>query len=102
MVAYHVQNESINSNTTYPYIDLIYKPIMIYYFVDPFCQQCWNLEPLFKKMTMEYGVYFNVRPIIGHMFNDAPNRVLELNNQETVSNYNHLNKYYGSIGMKAA
>lgn len=101
MDANHVQNESVKSNISYPFIDFHYKPIMIYYFVDPFCQQCWNVEPFIKKMTMEYGAYFNVRPIVGHMFNKAPNRVLELKH-ETVSNYNHLNKYNGSIGIKAA
>lgn len=102
MDAYHVQNESFRSNTNFPFINFIYKPIMIYYFVDPFCQKCWNIEPYFKKMTMDYGASFNVRPIIGHMFNKSPNSLLDKQGHKIVSNYNDLTKYYGSLGIKAA
>lgn len=102
MDAYHIHKESMRPNTNLPYIDFIYKPIMIYYFVDPFCHHCWNLETYFKKLTMEYGTYFNMRPIIGPMYNEAPNRLLDKHHHQIVCNYDHLNKYHGALGIKAA
>jgi predicted DsbA family dithiol-disulfide isomerase len=40
------------------------KPVEIYYFIDPLCPECWALEPLMKKLLMEYGRYFSVRHVI--------------------------------------
>ncbi|MHC0036686.1 ClpXP adapter SpxH family protein [Pseudoneobacillus sp. C159] len=40
------------------------KPIEIYYFIDPLCPECWALEPIMKKLMMEYGKYFSVRHVI--------------------------------------
>ncbi|MCC2251395.1 DsbA family protein [Virgibacillus sp. AGTR] len=40
----------------------------IYVFVDPLCPECWALEPFLKKLSMEYGRFFTIRPIIsGHL-----------------------------------
>lgn len=44
------------------------KPIEIYVFVDPLCPECWSLEPYTKKLSVEYGRFFTIRPIIsGHL-----------------------------------
>ncbi|WP_257985081.1 ClpXP adapter SpxH family protein [Bacillus sp. T33-2] len=40
------------------------KPIEIYMFVDPLCPECWALEPIMKKLQIEYGRYFSVRHIL--------------------------------------
>lgn len=40
------------------------KPVEIYVFIDPLCEDCWSLEPFLKKLTMEYGQYFTLRPIL--------------------------------------
>lgn len=40
------------------------KPIEIYYFVDPLCPECWALEPLTKKLQIEYGRYFSVKHVL--------------------------------------
>lgn len=40
------------------------KPIIIYQFIDPFCDHCWQLELIIKKLALEYGNFFIVRPII--------------------------------------
>jgi predicted DsbA family dithiol-disulfide isomerase len=40
------------------------KPVEIYVFIDPLCKDCWSLEPLLKKLTIEYGQYFTLRPIL--------------------------------------
>ncbi|WML50532.1 ClpXP adapter SpxH family protein [Neobacillus sp. PS3-34] len=40
------------------------KPIEIYIFVDPLCPECWALEPILKKLQIEYGRYFSIRHIL--------------------------------------
>lgn len=40
------------------------KPIEIYIFIDPLCPECWALEPVIKKLQIEYGRYFTVRHIL--------------------------------------
>lgn len=40
------------------------KPIEIYSFIDPLCPECWALEPIMKKLMIEYGKYFSVRHIL--------------------------------------
>ncbi|WP_071459159.1 ClpXP adapter SpxH family protein [Bacillus massilinigeriensis] len=40
------------------------KPLEIYIFVDPLCPECWALEPIMKKLQIEYGKYFTLRHIL--------------------------------------
>jgi predicted DsbA family dithiol-disulfide isomerase len=40
------------------------KPIEIYMFVDPLCPECWALEPIIKKLQIEYGKYFSIRHVL--------------------------------------
>lgn len=42
------------------------KPIVIYSFVNLTCHKCWKLEPYLKKLLLEYGKFFTVRPVISH------------------------------------
>lgn len=41
------------------------KPIEVYSFLDPVCPECWGLEPIIKKLAIEYGDYLTIRPLIG-------------------------------------
>lgn len=68
-------NSSNQTNTSprYSFFDFIQKPIEVYVFVDPLCPECWSLEPYLKKLSIEYGRFFTIRPIItGHL--DTLNR----------------------------
>ncbi|MDG5472999.1 ClpXP adapter SpxH family protein [Jeotgalibacillus sp. ET6] len=40
------------------------KPLEIYMFVDPICPDCWALEPIIKKMIMEYGTYIRIKYVL--------------------------------------
>ncbi|MGM8212677.1 DsbA family protein [Virgibacillus sp. W0430] len=53
-----------DDSVKYNFIDFVEKPIEIYAFIDPFCTECWTLDPIFKKLTMEYGRFFTIRPVI--------------------------------------
>ncbi len=43
----------------------IKKPLEIYTFVDPLCPECWALEPILKKLQMDFCKYFTIRYVIG-------------------------------------
>jgi predicted DsbA family dithiol-disulfide isomerase len=40
------------------------KPIEIYVFVDPLCPECWGLEPIIRKLQIEYGQLFSLRHVL--------------------------------------
>ncbi|WP_141432842.1 ClpXP adapter SpxH family protein [Bacillus sp. 03113] len=40
------------------------KPLEIYMFIDPLCPECWALEPIIKKLLIEYGQYFSIKRVI--------------------------------------
>ncbi|WP_099157120.1 ClpXP adapter SpxH family protein [Virgibacillus ndiopensis] len=57
-----------NTSAEYSFYDYVQKPIEIYVFIDPLCPECWSLEPYLRKLSIEYGNYFTIRPIIsGHL-----------------------------------
>jgi predicted DsbA family dithiol-disulfide isomerase len=40
------------------------KPLEIYMFVDPLCPECWQIEPIIKKLQIEYGRYFSIKHVL--------------------------------------
>ena len=36
----------------------------IYMFIDPLCPECWALEPIMKKLQIEYGKYFTIKHVL--------------------------------------
>lgn len=41
------------------------KEINLQYFSDPICSTCWVVQPLLRKLILEYGHYFNVENRMG-------------------------------------
>jgi predicted DsbA family dithiol-disulfide isomerase len=40
------------------------KPLEIYFFIDPLCPECWALEPIVKKLQIEYGQFFTLKHVL--------------------------------------
>ncbi|WP_369413996.1 ClpXP adapter SpxH family protein [Aquibacillus saliphilus] len=57
-------NQKTNTKAQYGFFDLLKKKVEIYVFIDPLCPECWSLEPYLKKLTIEYGRFFTIRPIL--------------------------------------
>lgn len=63
--SYGSSKKEINTrNGQENFFDLLNKPIEIYVFIDPLCPECWSLEPFLKKLSIEYGRFFTIRPIL--------------------------------------
>lgn len=59
-----------NLNSHYPSLHQLCqgsnkKPLEIYVFVDPLCPECWALEPILKKLQIEYGQLLSLKHVLG-------------------------------------
>lgn len=62
------RSNQTNTSSGYSFFDFVQKPIEVYVFIDPLCPECWSLEPYLKKLSVEYGRFFTIRPIVtGHL-----------------------------------
>nr|WP_220127196.1 ClpXP adapter SpxH family protein [Halobacillus locisalis] len=59
-----MSSEKETQGTASGFFNLLKRPVEIYVFIDPLCPECWSLEPFLKKLTIEYGRFFTIRPII--------------------------------------
>jgi len=41
------------------------KPIRVLYFTDPVCSTCWIIQPLLRKLHLEYGKYLDIKYCMG-------------------------------------
>lgn len=41
------------------------KPIQVLYFTDPICSTCWIIQPLLRKLSLEYEPYINIEYRMG-------------------------------------
>lgn len=51
------------------------KSIHLYYVTDPICSHCWAIEPVLRRFTEQYGVYFNSHTVMGGLlekWHDGP------------------------------
>lgn len=37
------------------------RPIELYVFIDPLCGECWSIQPVLRKLQVEYERYFTLR-----------------------------------------
>ena len=100
MNAYLINNKTTETSSNYTPIDYINKPIIIYYFINPFCHTCWNIEPILKKITMEYGAFCSIRPVIIHSPLIPQSNRFE--NNHTIHSLSSSEEYSIAIAIKAA
>lgn len=55
---------STNRELTYRCLGNGNKPLELYLFIDPICPECWALEPILKKLQIEYGHYFTLKYVL--------------------------------------
>jgi len=48
------------------------KRIQVMYFTDPICSTCWIIQPLLKKLKLEYGRYLDFRYHMGGLLKSWP------------------------------
>ncbi len=41
------------------------KQIQVLYFTDPICSTCWIIQPLLRRLELEYGNYLNIKYCMG-------------------------------------
>jgi 2-polyprenyl-6-methoxyphenol hydroxylase-like FAD-dependent oxidoreductase/predicted DsbA family dithiol-disulfide isomerase len=41
------------------------KPLQVLYFTDPVCSTCWIIQPLLRKLHLEYGRYLDIKYCMG-------------------------------------
>jgi predicted DsbA family dithiol-disulfide isomerase len=80
--------ESDNNNVT-PKLN---KRVEIYVFIDPLCPECWGLEPILKKLLIEYGDYFTIRYVLSGKLKSL--------NQTKTSNVSDLAKVWEKAGSR--
>jgi len=102
-----------NTSSNYSFIDSVQKPVEIYVFIDPLSEECWSLQTYLKKLTMEYGRFFTIRPIVSGYLSLINNSNCELTRDisanaeksyigETKVNYLVDQPWITSLAIKAA
>lgn len=67
-----------------------HKPLELYLFIDPLCHDCWTLDPIIKKLQLEYGHYFTLTYVLSgklKSLNQPP-----INSKMNVKKSDHLRK----------
>lgn len=83
-----------------------HKPLEIYVFIDPFCLDCWSLNPIIKKLQIQYGDYFTLKHVLcGKLtaLNDCKTMRKQKASQGGFGSDDHLSiPHLASISIKAA
>lgn len=81
------------------------KPLEMYMFLDPLCSACWDLQPIIRKLQVEYGQYFTIRTVLSTRLNNL-NTVCNATSETSVDdNINYPYSQHSvlpSIAVKAA
>lgn len=76
------------------------KPIEVYAFVDPLCSKSWALQPLLRKLQIEYEKYFTLKIVLRTSLPKMNLTCLNDKNDLTACDKHH--PAFPSIAMKAA
>ncbi|TQR20273.1 DsbA family protein [Psychrobacillus vulpis] len=77
----------------------------MYIFLDPLCSACWDLQPIIRKLQVEYGQYFTVRTVLSTQLSNLNTVCTKPNEHLVKSNGDYLDMehpVFPSIAVKAA
>ena len=66
---------------------LLNKPLEMYVFLDPLCSDCWELQPIIRKLQVEYGQYFTIRTVLSTQLNNLNIPVCQMSDENTNDSY---------------
>ncbi len=76
------------------------RPIELYVFIDPLCEDCWPLQPLLRKLQVEYDRYFTLRIVLRTSI-PAMNLQCTRKNEDELA-CNKIHPAFPNIAVKAA
>jgi len=77
------------------------KPIEMYLFLDPLCSVCWDMQPILRKLQVEYGQYFTIRIVLSTQLNKL-NTACHLSDDRKYTYAMQDHAVLPSIAVKAA
>ncbi len=76
------------------------RPIELYAFIDPSCEECWSMQPILRKLQIEYDQYFTLRIA---MRTPLPKMNIKcLRNEESLEECDKMHATFPAIAVKAA
>lgn len=81
-----------NTSEKYRTLKFTQKPIEIYVFIDPLCPKCWSLEAYLKKLSIEFGRFFTIRPIIS-------NHLRLINTTDSLTEHDESVTFFPSVAL---
>lgn len=73
------------------------KPVHILYYTDPICSACWGIEPQLRKLSLEYGEYYEIEYKMGGLLPnwDSDNESKIGNPADLAHHWEEAGDYYG-------
>ena len=87
----HLQIPSLSSVSTSST-----KPIELYAFIDPLCDSCYDLQPILRKLQVEYEQYFTLRIVLSTQISTLNSRSKHAQEEELI------HPVLPSVAVKAA
>jgi len=84
---------SINSS-------VVTRPIELYVFINPTCDDCWSLQPILRKLQIDYERYFTLRIILRTSLPTL--NVLSSGEPDQIETYEKTHPSFPSLAIKAA
>ena len=74
------------------------KPMELYAFIDPLCSSCFDLQPIIRKLQVEYEQYFTLRVVLSTQLSSL-NSICK---NVTINNADFTHPALPSVAIKAA
>ena len=78
------------------------RPIELYVFLDPLCKDCWALQPILRRLQVEYERYFTLRIGLLTSLPKMNSQVLPVGEVDEHDTFDKAHPAFPSIAIKAA